>query len=365
MKQIAWCAVLSVALAISGCGSGTEGANTSSESPPQTTPPGGNVPSASGTFGGGQGKVLFAEGLNFPNSVSEFDLATRQVHTLAIVRPAISFAIDGGVTRANDGTFAVTGHDLSEPLAKTIVHHYQANGTFIRGWILDRAFFEGGALSPDAKSVALVQSTVFEDRLQIMILDLQSGKTVSGDLLGTNDSPHNKADLHASAVWSPAGELYVISEVGLHRVDRLTGAATLVHAVSLFHPRSPMMTPDARTIYFDQLSGNPRGGTIWSMELASGTLTRRSVRSKDGDQYSPTLSPDGEWMLLQEVNSAAGAIAPAPINAPNPLSGSLSVPFVVSAVRLSEPPPDTQNLLIKIVDVSGRAHSARGRMVWY
>ena len=375
MKRIAWYAVLAIALHISGCGGGEDGSNPGS-APPSPTPerkaPEGNFP-----FGGGLGKIVFAEGMILPKSISELDVATRRVRTLVKLGPPPSFVFVGGVTRANDGTFAVIGHDWTDLSRSSTIYHYELDGTLIRKWEVPRTiiaggvsmrrplFTEGGALSPDAKSIALANKSVLADRLEVVILDVPSGNFVIRDLLGPNDSPRDKTNLHASTVWSPAGELYVISEVGLHRVDRATGAGTLMHPVTLFHPRAPIMLPDARTIYFDQDFGNPHGGTIWSMDIASGEITRRSMRSGAGSQYSPTLSPDGEWLLLQEVDYPGGVFVPAPIFAPNPLIGAVAFPFVVSTVRLAEPPHDTQNLQAEIRDAAGKVHSAQGRMVWY
>lgn len=370
IKRATWYAVLAIALQISGCGGGEDGSSQSGAPPPpapESKAPEDNAPLPNGAFGGGQGKILFAEGRIFPQSISEFDLATRQVRRLVDYgQDFILNRVAGGVSRAKDGTFAVIRNPTDQ---SSVILHYQADGTRLHEWTLPpqlipnvpninhlaerprNAFHEGGALSPDAKSIALAESTVGGIRLEVVILDVQSGRPVIHDLLGESDLPQDKSNLRASTLWSLAGELYVISDVGLHRVDRATGTGTLMHSVPLDHPHAPMMSPDGRTIYFDQNRGNPRGGTIWSMDVASGVLTRRSIRSIYGAQYSPALSPDGEWLLLQE--DQFGTV----------LTGSL--PKVVSAVRLAEPPHDTQNMRIGIEDASGQVHYGLGRMVWY
>ncbi len=390
-RVISFLVVILMWMVIPGCGGDGSSDPTMVSQPPGSLPstPGGpsptvegNVPPRTGTFGGGQGKILFAEGITLPWSISEFDLATRQVRTLVDYnQDFIIKRVVGGVTRANDGTFAVIRNPGLN--ASMVILHYQADGTRLHEWTVPlqlipgvsntfglaerprNAFNEGGALSPDAKSIALVEHTVEGARLEVVILDMQSGAFRIRDLLGVNDLPRDKTSLHASTLWSPTGELYVISEVGLHKVDRATGAGTLVHPVTLFEPRAPIMSADARTIYFDQHSGNPRGGTVWSMDVASGVLTRRSLRSVDGDQFSPTFSPDEEWLLLQEANLAASVFIPNAIFSQNPLIGSVSRPVPISAVRFSDPPIDTQNLKTVIEDASGKVHSANGRMVWF
>lgn len=364
-----------------GCGGGGDGSNPSSAPPPpESKVPEVNAPLPSAAFGGGQGKILFVEGINVPRSIAEFDLATRRVRTLANLEPKLTLAvIQGGVTRANDGTFAIIRNEL-DFVHSPIISHYQADGTLLHSWEVPHdvifglvsmprpaeSYTEGGALSPDAKAIALAGGSADRSKLEIVILDVQSGTFVIEPLLGADVSPPDKTFVNAGAVWSPAGELYVLSEEGLHRVDRVTGAGTLMHPVKLANPRAPMMSPDGRTIYFDQDFGNPHNsGTIWSMDVASGVLTRRSMRSGMGSQYSPTLSPDGEWLLLQEADFAGGVFIPNAIFSPNPLIGTVSIPSNVSAVRLSEQPRDTQNSKPAIEDASGRVHSARGRMVWY
>ncbi|MBK9946454.1 MAG: hypothetical protein IPP12_04610 [Nitrospira sp.] len=369
-----------------GCG-GDGGSDPATVSQPPGNPspsptPGGNLPPASGSFGGGQGKILFAEGIELPRSIAEFDLATRQVRTLVnYSQDYILKRVVGGVSRANDGSFVVVRNP--GPGASAVILHYQADGTRLHEWTVPKqltpgvpnlfglaesprnAFNEGGALSPDGKSIALAEITVGGDRLEVAILDVQSGTWVFNDLLRANDDPPNKTTMNPSTLWSPTGELYVLSTVGLHKVDRVTGVGTLVHPVPLHSPHAPIMSSDGRTIYFEQLYGNPLGGTIWSMDVASGEPTRRSMRSIFGGQYSPTLSPNGEWLLMQEANLIGSVFAPAPIFTPNPLIGAKATPLNISAIRLSETPIDTQNLNIWILDAAGQFHPANGRMAWY
>lgn len=383
LQQVASCLVVLLMWAVvPGCsGDGSSDPATVSQPPgsPSPSPPvGGNVPPATGSFGGGQGKILFAEGGLYPYAISEFDLATRQVRRL------VDYSLDnslkpvlGGVSRANDGSFVVVrnpGFNI-DPNVSAVILHYQADGTRLHEWTVPPqpipgnitwqriAFNEGGALSPDGKSIALAEITLGGARLEVLILDVQSDKfSPPSYLLGENDAPPNKTTLNPSTFWSPTGELYVLSTVGLHKVDRVTGVGTLVHAVSLKEPHAPTMSSDGRSIYFSQCCGNPIGGSIWSMDVASGEVTRRSTRSVSGQQSSPALSPDGEWLLLQEAGSSAVLISPG--LGPNPI-GALGIPFNISAVRLSEPPIDTQSLNIWIVDAAGQPHFSQSRMVWF
>ncbi len=348
--------------------------------PPSSPTPGGNLPPTTGTFGGGQGKILFAEGGLQPYAISEFDLATRQVRRLVDYSQDNSLKpVLGGVSRANDGSFTVVRDP--GPGASAVILHYQADGSLLHEWTVPKQrtpgapnnlfglgesprgpFTEGGALSPDAKSIALVAPTRFGLRLEVVTLDVQSGTFDYVDVLRANDAPSDKTNMRASTFWSPSGELYVLSNVGLHKVDRATGVGTLVHQVPLKEPHAPTMSSDGRSIYFSQCCGNPNGGSIWSMDVASGEVTRRSTRSVSGQQSSPALSPDGEWLLLQEAGSSAVLIFPG--LGPNPI-GALGIPFNISAVRLSDPPIDTQNLNIWIVDAAGQPHFSQSRMVWF
>lgn len=362
-----------------GCsGDGSSDPTTVSQPPTQGGPSptvGGNLPPTTGTFGDGQGKILFVEG-GGSYGISEYDLATRQVQRLNHALEQVF----GGVSRANDGTFAIVRNH--GPGASMAILHHQADGTLLHKWsappqrtpgtegqpnpfgLNDRprnAFYEGGALSPDAKTIALAESTLLGKRLEVGILDVQSGTWVFKDLLGASDLPQDKSTLRASTFWSPTGELYVLSDVGLHRIDRTTGEGTLVHGVKLESPGAPVMSPDGRTIYFERFFGNSSGGTVWSMDVASGELTRRSIRSGDGKQFSPALSPDGQWLLMQEVGSGSYYIPPGPLN---PV-GAGGIQFVISAVWLSDPPIDTQNLNVWIRDSTGQPLMGHGRMVWY
>ncbi|MFO0698478.1 MAG: hypothetical protein U0236_04555 [Nitrospira sp.] len=379
-------AVMFMWAVLPGCSGGDGGSDPTTVSQPPGSPPstpgapspsppvGGNLPPMTGSFGGGQGKILFAEGINLPTSISELDLATRRVRVLVDYSQDSFNRVVGGVSRANDGTFAVV-RDPGET-EDPVILHYRADGVLLHKWLVERidnlfgvpvnlprpAPTEGGALSPDGKSIAYVGISRDRTRAEVVIRNVQDGPWVIKDL---PDAPPNKTTMHTSTLWSPAGELYVISEVGLHKVDRTTGGGTLLHSVPLFRPHAPVFSSDGRTIYFDQLSGNPRGGTVWSMDVVTGETTRRSMRLPYGEQYSPALSPDGQWLLMQEANLIGSVFAPAPIFTPNPVIGSISVPLNISAIRSSEVPIDTQNLNIWIVDAAGQSHLANGRMVWF
>lgn len=375
-------AMILIWVVLPGCGGdGGSDPTTVSQPPTQGGPslsptPGGNLPPLTGPFGGEQGKILFAEGVNLPTSISELDLATRQVRVLVDYSQTSFNRVVGGVSRANDGTFAVVrGPGATED---PVILHYRADGVLLHTWLVPRidelsgvpllsplprtAPAEGGALSPDGKFIAYVGISRDRLRAEVVIRNVQDGPWVIKDL---PDAPPNKTTMHTSTLWSPTGDLYVISEVGLHKIDRTTGLGTLLHPVTLFSPHAPVFSPDGHTIYFDQLSGNPRGGTIWSMDVTSGEITRRSMRSLYGEQYSPALSPDGQWFLMQEANLIGSVFAPAPIFTPNPTIGSVSTPLNISAVRFSGTPIDTQSVDTGILDAAGQPHLANGRMVWY
>jgi hypothetical protein len=359
-RRISCQAWLMCALFASGCGSGagdSGGGGVSSTSVPDAT----GTASASGVppgaFGGGEGKILFVEGTSLPKAVKELDLATRSIRTVVSPVPA-GERLEPGLSRARDGTFIVAEHTSTRG---AIIHHFRPDGSLIKSYP-DVPSLPMAKLSPDGRSIAftyrdLAQTGLsypsLDTVLMVYVMDVQSGVAVRGQVLGLNDPPMDKDSLNSYALWNQQSELFVISQVGIHKIDRESGAASVLRLdPQLSNPTGSVFSPDGKSIYFEDARGNPYANTIWSIDLASGILTRRSVRSRSGRQFSPAFSPDGRWMLMQEVGLEYLGIA-------------VSSYYTIAAVRLNDPPLDTEDLRIAVVDSSGSGITASGPMVWY
>lgn len=116
-------------------------------------------------------------------------------------------------------------------------------------------------------------------------------------------------------------------------------------------PGNATASADGRSIWFDMALGNPYGNAIWSLDLASGALTQRSIRSVSGKQYAPAFSPDGNWLLMQEVGLK--------------YIGALLIYNTLCAVRLTGERVDTESLQTAIRNGSGDGFTANSRAVWF
>lgn len=361
----------------------TAGASGSQECPVRapragTADPSG--PPASGPFGGGQGKIVYVDGgTTLPRCIFEIDLMTRAVRDVAAVSDNPPYWLQGGVSRADDGSFIVSGWDptqlpvitdyttgaLSEAPLRPKIFYFRADGSLAQSYSLELRAQNGAAISADGKSIAFARSTNFGSKLEAVLIDIGRGETTLIELLGSNDAPRDKSTLSARPVWSATSRLYFLSGVGLHRVE--AGHASIVHRVALRTPGAAIFSPDERVIFFDQAAGNARGTTVWSMDVATGSLTRRSIRSQDGFQSAPALSPDGQWMIMQEADFADAESNSTPALGPPSATNGLAqyVPTPVSAVRLADAPLDTQGRVFSIRDAAGFSVNAHGQMAWY
>ena len=319
----------------------------------------GNVPPATGTFGGGQGRILFVAGGDRAKNVMQVDLATRQLTTLATIQGSVFRGLYGGVTRANDGSFVVVDYELTGPLSNIL--HYAADGSLLRSYPTGARLLNGAAISPDGRQVAFVDSVLvkvrdsypfYEREYCLFMLDLASGQIAETVLIGHAEPPEDKISIRAQAVWSPDGTLHVLASAGLYRIDRNTLAATRLHQPDIGNPYAVVPSPDGGSLWFHQGRGNPYGGTIWSIDIASGALSPRSIRSRSGGQYSPCFSPDGNWLLMQETSLTYLGIA-------------IASYYYICAIRRTAEPIDTQDLRTAILDGGGNGFTASDRMVWY
>lgn len=318
-------------------------------------------PPATGAFGGGQGQVLFVEGGDYPQTVKRFDLGTRRVETLAKPRSAGFFALRTGVVRASDGSFVVIGDDSTKVGSSRTIFHYRADGSLIRTRDTSLVVTRGLALSPDGGSVAFAQKVMvnigdrfptWRDALRVSVMDLASGVERSGELLGTADPPLDKSVYNPRVTWAGDGSLWVLSELGLHRIDPATAVPTRVQSTVVDDPVTLTASADGRHLFFEQRRGNPYGPTVWSLDVGSGALRQRSRRSASGHQYAPGLSPDGRWLLMQQARLTLAGTA------------VLSA-HEISAVALTDDPVDTQSLALVLRDAAGNPVLASGAMAWY
>ena len=348
-------------LGLAGCGGGGGGGGGSSGDGGQTQTPTGNVPPASGAFGGGQGKILFVEGGNSPRAIYQIDLATRKVAGLA------SFGDDdllayyvGGVTRANDGSFLVT-YQRSMSARMHGIRHHSANGDLISDIQTEYILPQDATISPDGRFAAYTplsyqkipgRATDFDNEIRIELLDLRSRQARYGVLVALGEGPSDKRSYVTSApIWTPGGQLYVMTKDKIFHIDPQILTSRSV-AYDLDGASNAVSAPDGQSIWFSNPKGNPGGSTIWSVDVTGGVSTRRSLRSSFGGQYAPGFSPDGSWLLMHE-------------NELRYFPGVLMASYYVCAVRNTGEVIDTQNLQTAIRTAENSGFTSSGRVAWY
>ena len=344
-------------LGLAGCGGGGGGSSgDSSGDDGQTQTPTGNVPPASGAFGGGQGKILYVEHTIAPKTLMELDLATRAIRGVARVEET---TLTGGVTRAADGSFLLTG-DGQRMSASMRAYLYRSDGSLVKSFDLQTTTTTGAALSPDGRSIVYAGlsydygPTGPKSVLFAAIIDVQSGEIISKIMLGLADPPANKIPLGVAAqsVWTPDSTPYVAIPGALYRIDRVTAAATKVHEMDQSSPHSLAVSPDGRQIWYESVLGSPVEQCLWSIDIATGEKKQRVVRSKRGRQHAPGFSPDGKWLLMTQGRAEYTGI------------GFLDY-SEISAIPLPTGSVDTENIEPFILNSSGEKVGAYDRMVWY
>jgi len=354
------------ALALSGCGGGGSGGGQdgASESPgagggQPSSPAIGDAPPKSGAFGGGAGKILYVEFANTPKTVKEIDLATRQVRTLlTLQREQIFWEFVGGVSRASNETFALVDRNSSLLSDVSTIYVHREDGTLLRSFLLKDSVMNV-AISSSGKYVTYTWAETrnpssrwtSDNYLLAGVIQVDTGEQREFTLFDGSHSPSDKIGyfLSARSIWASDSLFYVMFRGGYARVDVSTGEVTRVLDDAYPSPGNIAMTARSDELWFQSPIGNPYGQTIWSTSLVDGTMKRRSMRSKKGFQHAPAFSPDGQWLLLQQ-----GYI---PYGAPTE--------SVMSIVRYSAEPIDTEELDVQILDSGGKRVIATGRMAWY
>lgn len=341
-------------LGTAACGGGGGGGEEDS-TPTNRGGSGGRSPDAapvSGSFGGGQGRILFVSG---DKTFHELDLASRRVTKLADIGGRYSAEIEGGLTRANNGRIAVMV-DTGELDLPVEIRIYSASGALE---FTHPAYFwgihsrDGAAISPDGQQVAVVGTAPLNDNWRVDNLIVVLVEVASGRMTLVVAESASELNLTPTLCWSPDNTLYLLTEKALYRIDRQNGTATKVHAMDLAPPYAAMVTANNREIWFHQGRGNQYGGTIWSLDIASGQTRRRSLRSAGWGQHSPVLSPDGQWLLAQEGVSGSDYVS------------VYWIDYYITAIRLTDPPIDVHRFADEVLDAAGKKLGSKSRMVWY
>ncbi len=350
-------------LALAGCGGGGGGgdAGESGAGGEGGTPapgPVSNLPPRTGTFGGGQGKVLFVAGGDYPQSLIEFDLASRQAKTLFRL-PRDGFHLVGGVTRANDGRLRVTDYKLGLDTRST-AYLLNPGGAVIREFPLVDSIELGAALAPDGKTLAYTRfgydsSGDWVDAIDVIVVDVASGsatqiRLVNPDFAAYGRDVEDAVGVHP--VWAADGTLYTLSNIGLSRVDLAARTTMPVHVMGQGSVANAAFKPDGSEVWYQTKAGDSSSARIWSMNLATGALRRRSERSAGGDQMAPSFSPDGQWMLFQDIVLTY-------------LDFDVSSAHYVAAIRMTEPQIDTHNEETEIRGINSDRYTGSGRMLWF
>ena len=342
------------ALGLAGCGGGGGGGAGSPGDDGQASAPTGDVPPASGVFGGGQGKILYVDD-DQANVVKELDLSTRRIRTIAEIPRRGSYAILGGVKRAQDGSILVTDYEITKASS---VYLFGSDGSLRKTFAFSTWLPQGATLSPDGRSIAYVNSRMVQPEgewfhrpvVEVTIIDVLSGRETVGTLLGLDDPTPDKGALAVATLtaWASDSTLYVLVPNRLYRVDRASAKPTRIHDMPSHAGRTLIVSPTDREIWFEANQGSPYGSCLWSVDVSSGQARQRSVRSVRGRQYCPAFSPDGQWLQQGRL----GQYVPVEYSE-------------IHAMRLTEAPVDAENLATAMLDSGGKRLVARHQMVWF
>lgn len=362
-------------IALSACGGGGDNSSSAIGSDGTPSPAGGPTGSApgnarrsdvapvAGAFGGGEGQILFVDGGQ--SSVWQLDLASRLFRKIAEPNSHWDWSILDGVTRSTTGSFAVLSRKFLGLESQVFV--FSADGSLINATsitYMNGHAVSGAAISPEGRLVAWVEEDQpglysrdyrLFTRLRVWDIVARLLWSVTIQERPDRDSRDPAYSDSFTAYWTPEGELKVLAIDGIYDIDLANLTSRRAKNLALSYPRSPVVGPDGQTLFFQQSRGNVFNGTnhptIWSLDPVTDTLTRRSVYSGLG-QFSPAVSPDGQWLLMTE---AVGSYA----------LGILSESRFVTAVRLSDQPFDTNGVPNEILGAQGARFTADGRVAWF
>ena len=298
-----------------------------------------------------------------PKSVKELDLASRQIRTvLTLQRDHAFWEYTGGVTHANNGTFALLDYNSALLSQISTIYIHRDDGSLVRSFPLKDDNMPAVAISPSGQYVVYAWADTRnatsiwtnDNHLIAGVIDIASGEEREFTLLDDDDSPSDKSrySLTTCPVWLSDSVFYVMFRGGYAQVDISSSSVARVLDDKFPKPEVVSVGPNKDELWFQSPQGNRYGSTIWSISLADQTMKQRSMRSRSGYQYAPAFSPDGQWMLMQQGEFLT-----------NIVGSGLST--VLGAIRVSREPIDTEGMDVAIRDVSGGPVLAMERMAWY
>lgn len=151
--------------------------------------------------------------------------------------------------------------------------------------------------SPDGKYVLFTSDASGEEDLYY--IDLADTSEITQITKGGNTN-------YTNAVWTPDGN-YVIAAKGgrvpkLYLIHKEGGSGTtLVEAPDNMKMIDPAISPDGRYVYFSQRNGawnyNAQLPQYQIARYDREDGSRNTITSRYGSAFTPTLSPDGKWMV--------------------------------------------------------------------
>lgn len=151
--------------------------------------------------------------------------------------------------------------------------------------------------SPDGKSIVFISDKSGSDN--IWTLELKEGSEPKA-LTKDNDQ------LYASADWSPDGQ-YIVGTKGRRNMKPYIyhkdggGGAQLIKEPAALKTIDPAFSPDGLSIYFSRRNGawnyNAQLPQYQIMRFNLEDGDTETLTSRYGSAFTPTLSPDGRWMV--------------------------------------------------------------------
>ena len=150
--------------------------------------------------------------------------------------------------------------------------------------------------SPDGKSIAFISDKSGSDNIWTLRLEDKEEKQIS------KESKHN----FFSAEWTPDGD-YIVGAKGrrnikLHIYHREGGSGSaLISEPKNLKTIDPAFSPDGKLLYFSQrrnawnYNAQLPQYQIGTYDMEDGDM--EVITSRYGSAFTPTLSPNGEWMV--------------------------------------------------------------------
>jgi len=151
--------------------------------------------------------------------------------------------------------------------------------------------------SPDGKSIVFISDKSGSDN--IWTLELKEGSEPKALTKDTDQ-------LYASADWSPDGQ-YIVGTKGRRNMKPYIyhkdggGGAQLIKEPANLKTIDPAFSPDGQSIYFSRRNGawnyNAQLPQYQIMRFNLEDGDTETLTSRYGSAFTPTLSPDGRWMV--------------------------------------------------------------------